>query len=183
MQLPRSRPRKVVRTSLKKCMWHQWFNRDVMKLRKYFLCAKKAKIMNLFMRVPQRMRMHSYACEQVTVHACFTLECWLLRQKHHMYASWYSCEWQRTDAEKKKSFNIVVILVFFEHKTYSHSFIKLRLNHWCHMDYFNNVFITFLGLECGSWVAQKALGFYQKYLNLCSNDEWSSYGLERHEDE
>ncbi len=32
----------------------------------------------------------------------------------------------------------VVIFVFFAHKNYSHSFIKLRLNHWCHMDYFNN---------------------------------------------
>ncbi len=25
--------------------------------------------------------------------------------------------------------------------------IKLQLNHWCHMDYFNNVFTIFLGLE------------------------------------
>ncbi len=32
-------------------------------------------------------------------------------------------------------------------KKYSCSFIKLRLNHWCHMDYFNNVLTTFLGLE------------------------------------
>ncbi len=38
------------------------------------------------------------------------------------------------------------------HKKYSYSFIKLRLNHCCHVDYFNNV-LTFLGLEHGSCVA------------------------------
>ncbi len=32
---------------------------------------------------------------------------------------------------------------------YSRSFIKFRLNHWCHMDWFANVFGTFLGLERG----------------------------------
>ncbi len=36
---------------------------------------------------------------------------------------------------------------------YSHSFIKLELNHWCQMDYFNNVLTTFLGLKCVSCVA------------------------------
>ncbi len=30
---------------------------------------------------------------------------------------------------------------------------------------------------------QKALGFHQKYLNLCSEDELISYSLERHEGE
>ncbi len=29
-------------------MWHQWFNLNVMKLREYFLCAKKTKILTLF---------------------------------------------------------------------------------------------------------------------------------------
>ncbi len=38
-------------------------------------------------------------------------------------------------------------LVFFAHKKYSRSLIKLWLNHWCHMDYFNDVLTTFLGLE------------------------------------
>ncbi len=30
--------------------------------------------------------------------------------------------------------------------------IKLRLNQWSHMDYFNDVITTFLGLECASCV-------------------------------
>ncbi len=39
------------------------------------------------------------------------------------------------------------------HKNYSRSFIKLPLNHWCHMNYFNDVLTTFLGLEHVSCVA------------------------------
>jgi len=38
----------------------------------------------------------------------------------------------------------------FVHKKYSRCFIKLRLNHCSHMDYFNDVFTTFLGLESGN---------------------------------
>ncbi len=34
-----------------------------------------------------------------------------------------------------------------ESKNIVKKIIKLRLNHWCHMDYFNNVFTIFLGLE------------------------------------
>ncbi len=36
------------RILLKLSMWHQWFNRNVMKLCEYFLCAKKTKTMTLF---------------------------------------------------------------------------------------------------------------------------------------
>ncbi len=48
------------------------------------------------------------------------------------------------------------------------------------MNYFNSVFTTFLGLERGNSVAvymqgQKALGFHQNYLHLCSEDERRSY--------
>ncbi len=42
-----------------------------------------------------------------------------------------------------KLLNKVVTFVFFAHKKYSCSFVKLWLNHWCHMDYFNNVLTTF----------------------------------------
>ncbi len=78
-----------------------------------------------------------------------------------------------SDREEKKLLNKVIIFVFFAHKSYSRILIKLRLNH-CHMDYFNDVLTTFLGLERGSSLAmedQKALGFHQKYLNLCYEDE------------
>ncbi len=48
------------------------------------------------------------------------------------------------------------------------------------IDYFKDVLTTILGLEVGSCVdveGQKALGFHQKYLNLCSEDEQWSYGF------
>ncbi len=35
---------------------------------------------------------------------------------------------------------------FFAHKKYSRSFVKLRLNPWCHMDYFTDLLATFLDL-------------------------------------
>ncbi len=80
--------------------------------------------------------------------------------------------------EKKKLLN-KVILVYFAHKKYTHSFITLLLNHWCHMDYFNDTLTTFLGLEVVvtllSMQGQKTLGFHQKYLNVCSEDKQRSY--------
>ncbi len=89
--------------------------------------------------------------------------CWRRTRKHcslftsrgmHTHASWYSPELTlKIDEEEKKWLNKVIIFVFFAHKKYSRSFIKLRLNHWCHMDYFNDVLTTFLGLECVSCVA------------------------------
>ncbi len=45
------------------------------------------------------------------------------------------------------------IMSFFVHKMYSGSFMKLRLNHWCHEVYFHDALTTFLDLECGSSVA------------------------------
>ncbi len=60
-------------------------------------------------------------------------------------------------------------------KKYSCSFIKLRLNHWCHKDYFNDVLTMFLGLERGSCAAvyagSESSQISSKYLNLCSEDE------------
>ncbi len=41
----------------------------------------------------------------------------------------------------------------FSHKKYSHSFLILQLNHGSHMDYFNYVLTTFLGLERVSCIA------------------------------
>ncbi len=60
-----------------------------------------------------------------------------------------------------KLFNKVVIFVFFCAQKYSRSFAKLRLNSWCHMDYFTDV-LAMLG--------QRSLVFNQKYLHLCSED-------------
>ncbi len=78
----------------------------------------------------------------------------LLHQQHHTHASWYSRKrLSKTDMEEKKLVNTIIFVFFAHKKKYSRSFIKLRLNHWCHMDYFNNVLITFLGLDHGSTIA------------------------------
>ncbi len=73
------------------------------------------------------------------------------------------------------------------HKKYSSSFMKLRLNHWCHMDYFNNVLTTFLCLDRGSSLAVygglESSQISLKYRNLCFKDERRSYGLKQHEGE
>jgi len=48
------------------------------------------------------------------------------------------------------------------------------------MDRFNDLFTTFLCLEIGDNVAVYggAESFHQTYLNLCSENEWRSYGLD-----
>ncbi len=130
------------------------------------LCAKKTKTTTSMSsllrqssthahvtRVPRRMRVHFSACKQGTAHACSTSEYQLLRQQHHTHASWFSREWRRTDPEERKSLNKVIIFVFLVQKKYSQSFIKLQLNHWCHINYFNKVFTRFLGLERDSSLA------------------------------
>ncbi len=79
-------------------MWHQWFNRNVMN---FFVCKEnknndfiqKCLLFHVslwcsFMTVPQRMRVHSSACKQGTAHVCSMSECGLLRQQHHMHASY-----------------------------------------------------------------------------------------------
>ncbi len=60
-----------------------------------------------------------------------------------MHALWYSYEHaSKTDSE----------VVVFLHKKCSRSFLTIRLNHRCPIDYFINVLIT-LGLERVSCIA------------------------------
>ncbi len=79
---------------------------------------------------------------------------------------------RRGIAEKSR-----VILVFFVHKKYSRSFIKLQLNLMSHGLFFRcpccvsgNISVALQSIK-----GLRALGFNQKYLNLCSEDERRSY--------
>ncbi len=65
------------------------------------------------------MRVH----ESTTMHVCGAADAGagVLRYCHEQAS--------KTDMEEKKLMNKVVIFVFFAHKKYSRSFIKLRLNH------------------------------------------------------
>ncbi len=88
------------------------------------------------------------------------------------------------------------IFVLFAHKNYSLSFRKLQLNHWCHMDYFNDVLTTFLGLErvsCvavyaaeRSWISSKISSFvvqrrtknyhfWENYPFIKSSERWQTW--------
>ncbi len=111
-------------------MWHQWFRFNFIKLQEYFLCAKKTKITNSINNFFSSMSVfdaHSWKYHDACV--CISLLA-------------------KTDTKEKKLLIEFVVFVFFTHKKYSCSFIKLRLNHWCHMDYFNDVLTTFLGGSC-----------------------------------
>ncbi len=74
---------------------------------------------------------------------------------------------------------------FFVHKSNSCSFIKLRLNHWWHIDYFIDYRFTFLGLEhcsCVAVYAVKKLSDFIKNTLICvpkMNEGLT--GLEQHE--
>ncbi len=76
--------------------------------------------------------------------------------------------------------NKIFSFVFFAHKKYSCSFVKLRLNNWCHMDYFNDVLATFLSLDCVRILAvygrvRDLSEFIKNILNVCSEDEQRIY--------
>ncbi len=134
-------------------MWHQWFN--FMELQEYFLCAKKIKIMTSF---NSSLPCQSLICLHESITTCMC-------------------------TEKKKLSNKVIIFVFFAHKKYSHGFITLRLNHWCHMDYFNNILTTFLGLDrvsCCLCRVKKLLDFIKNILICVPKMNEGLTGLEQH---
>ncbi len=104
----------------------------------------------------------------------------VLRQQHHADALLTGrCTLDNggiRDLEEKNCWIKSLLLFSLHTKTYSHIFVKLRLNNWCLMDYFTDVLTTFLGLgtfqlHCCLW----RVGLHQKYLNLCSEDEQRSY--------
>ncbi len=78
--------------------------------------------------------------------------------------------------EEKKLLNKVIIFVFFVRKKYSRGFITTSDVTWTILTmsllpfWVLNVVVALLSMQ-----GQKALGFHQKYLNLCSEDERKSY--------
>jgi len=87
------------------------------------------------------------------------------RRKYGFGITWVWVKWwqifltEENTVEQTRYFGC-----FFAHKRYSCHFIKLRLNHCSHMDYFNHIFTTFLGLESGNNVA--VYGGVRKLLDL-----------------
>ncbi len=84
-----------------------------------------------------------------------------------------------------KLLNKVVIFVFFVYKKYYRRFITFRLNHLWQMDYFDDVFHTFLGLDSVIYLAVNGTVtslpvFIQNILNCVPKTNKAFTGLERH---
>ncbi len=161
-------------------MWHQGFNRNFMTPHVHestqCMCEMQLKQEPAFWR---RMSISVSSSSVWSVH------------HHHLVqisktASWYSRECaSKTDTEEKKLLN-KVISVFFAHKKYSCSFIKLGLNHWCHMDYFIDVLATgpwTCQLRCSLCRVRKLLDFIKNILICVQKLNEGIMGLEQHEGE
>ncbi len=90
------------------------------------------------------------------------------------------CTFRRETVECKM-WNAIVILVFFEQKLFSwlrKITVEPLMLHGlfyqspCYISGHGNISVVLLSME-----GLKALRFKQKYLNLCSDDEWRSYGF------
>ncbi len=110
-----------------------------MKVQEHFVCGKKTKITsrnNFLMRVhddgsvSDTTMMHVCGATDTgasilmeNTHAAFCL------QAEESTCLWY-CPEQTSKTDRRRNwFNKVIIFVFFAHKKYSSSFIKLGLNH------------------------------------------------------
>ncbi len=86
------------------------------------------------------------------------------------------------DAEKTNCW--IKSLLFLCAERCSRHFIKFRFNHWWQMDYFDDVFHTFLRLNSvigSQWDSQKPLSvFIQNILNCVPKTNKAFRGLERH---
>ncbi len=74
-----------------------------------------------------------------------------------------------------------VIFVFFAHKKCSRSFVKLRLNPWCHMDYFNDVLLR--NLRFWTLFIRELTEFIKNIFICVPKMNEGLMGLERHEGE
>ncbi len=118
-----------------------------------------------------------------------------MKSKSFLTLHWQQCNCYIQGPETYSSKDIVKIVhvtifemfVFFAHKKYSRSFIKVRLNHWCHMEYFNDVLANFLGLECCSYIAvfagSESSWISLKNILICVLKMNEGHGLEWHEGE
>ncbi len=108
----------MYRTSLKISMWQQWFNNNCTKLQEYFLCTKKTKIMTL---------LNNSSCHFIA--PFWTVKNSIKQCMQRMYAD--TLFMFRLKHKQRKQWIRI-------HTLYT--------NHWCHINYFNNVLIMFLDM-------------------------------------
>ncbi len=69
-------------------------------------------------------------------------------------------------------------IFFFAHKMYTRSLFTLWLKHWWQMDYFDDVFHTFLGRDSVIYLGVNGTVIpFLNYLKLCFEDELSFCGF------
>ncbi len=95
----------------------------------------------------------------------------------------YGGKWRKTVTRGED-----VIIVFFVHKKYSCSFVKLRLNHWCLMDYLTDVLARFLDrgtlqVHCCLRRVRELSDMIKNILICVPKINKGLTGLERHEGE
>ncbi len=183
-------------------MWLQWFNPNFTKLREYFV-RKENK--NDF--IQQFLVSASPWCHFGEYHI----------RKHHMYMDtlftfrskckqqtayprtvlltqnsicclrmWYSPKWHQGEAETRNCW--IKSFLFSLRTKYSRSFVKLGLNHWSHMNYFNDVLVPFLSLDRVRILAvygrvRELSEFINNILICVPKMNKGLMGLERHEGE
>ncbi len=89
--------------------------------------------------------------------------------------------WSRGD----ELLNKFVVFVSFVQKNCSRCFIKFRLNHWWQMDYYDDAFLTFLGIDIVIYLAVNGTVtslpvFIQNILNCVPKTNKAFTGLEQH---
>ena len=95
---------------------------------------------------------------------------------------------QRPTQKKMNSWIKSLFLFVFAHKKYSCRLINLRLSHYSHLDYFNDVFTNFSGMADIDFLAAyegvSKLSDYIKNILICvPKMNESRTGLEQHEGE
>ncbi len=139
-------------------MWHQWFNRNFMKLQEYFLHT------NLFNNLLSSMSVFDMHSREY--HNACMWYCWH-RSRHFDVET--ECAAPRLQAEEctcmhygtlvnprqrlSRKIKCWIKSLFLLSLCTKSILVVLSLNYWCHMGYFNNVVTTFLYLEFGSCVA------------------------------
>ncbi len=185
-------------------MWLQWFNPNFTKLREYFV--RKENKNDFIQQFPSSSaspwchfgeyhirKQHMLFCVSSTVrgYAVCCLHFDLNVNKVSMYICclrmWYSPKWRQGEAEETKNCWIKSFLFSLRTK-YSRSFVKLGLNHWSHMNYFNDVLVPFLSLDRVRILAvygrvRELSEFINNILICVLKMNKGLTGLERHEGE
>ncbi len=188
-------------------MWHQWFNRNFYEATRIVCVCNKNKNHNFIQQFVSSASPYSAILESITYvnnkcNVCTRIRC--LRSDQSVNNVNNISAYGAADTEQHTLFTCVIlskmppgwgggdellnkvdIFVFFAHKKYSRSFVKITV--WTTDVTWIILTISLLRFWAWScldpWEGQRAPGIQQKYLNLCSKMNEGLTGLEQHEGE